>query len=89
MTSRTVELHQAYLWTCDVCGRDNFERSITIDPESIDLDDLPDGVDPDMVREWIDGGGEGDFVTAPTRVTCGHCRAVFDVDFGDEDGETP
>ena len=59
------------------CGRDNFERAITIAPETISLDDLPDSVDPEMVQDWIEAGGSGTFVMAPAQVKCPHCKAVF------------
>lgn len=74
---RTVELVQAFVWTCDDCGRDNFERAVTVAPESISADDLPDGIDPEMMREWAESGGEGAFAMAPDRVLCRHCTASF------------
>jgi hypothetical protein len=79
--TRTVELVQAFLWTCEECGRDNFERAITLESESIDPDDLPEaaGTDPETVREWLQSGGEGAWVTAPSHVRCQHCGAEFDV----------
>jgi hypothetical protein len=70
-----VELIQAFTWTCHTCGRDNFERAITIDPERIDLTDVPD-----HIHEWLEEGGEGVgflAVRAPTQVKCGHCGAEF------------
>jgi rubredoxin len=74
-----VELHQAFLWTCEECGRDNFERAITIAPESIDPDDLPSvlGLEPEEVKEWMESGGGGSWTTAPTHVCCPHCEARF------------
>lgn len=77
---RTVELVQAFVWTCDECGQDNFERAITLAPESIDPDDLPStgGMDPEEVREWLEEGGQGVWVTAPTHVKCRHCGTEFD-----------
>jgi hypothetical protein len=76
---RTVELIQAFLWTCEDCGRDNFERGITISPESIDPEDPPDtpGADPDTIRDWLEAGGEGGFVVAPDQVKCRHCGSEF------------
>lgn len=71
----SVELHQAFLWTCNSCGRDNFARAVTLEPASIDLDD-----EPEEVREWLADGQEGAWLTTPDRVTCGHCRAEFDVE---------
>lgn len=72
--ARSVDLHQAFLWTCDDCGRDNFERAITVDPESIHPDDLAEA------REAF---GDGIFLKAPTRVTCEHCGARFAACDGD------
>lgn len=82
---RAVELFQAFVWTCDDCGRDNFERGVTVAPESIPLDDLPDSVDPEMVEAWREAGGSGSFVMSPTRVKCQHCSATFGVEHADAD----
>jgi hypothetical protein len=71
----TVELHMAFLWTCDDCGRDNFVRGVTVAPEAIDPDELPGDV-----AEWLDAGGDGGWMSAPDRVTCEHCRATFDTE---------
>ena len=76
----TVELRPAFTWTCDDCGRDNFGRMVRLEPESIDLDDLPPDLDGDAIREWLASGGEGDFLTHPRRVTCGDCGAAFDAE---------
>lgn len=77
---RTVELVQAFLWTCDECGRDNFERAITIEPESIDKDELPflTNTTQEEVADWISGGGDCDFLMAPQFVKCRYCDEVFD-----------
>ena len=78
----TVELHLAFEWTCEECGRGNFASAVTLAPESIDRNNLPNvaGLDPEHITEWLDAGGQGDFMTAPTRVTCGHCGEKFDVE---------
>ena len=34
--SRTIELFQAFLWVCDDSGRDNFERAIRLEPETME-----------------------------------------------------
>ena len=74
---RTVDLVQAFMWTCDDCGRDNFERAITLAPESVDPNDLPDSVDPEMIQEWAEVGGNGLLAMGPDRVQCCHCGAKF------------
>lgn len=75
----TVELHAAFVWTCDDCGRDNFTRGVTVAPESIDPGDLPDArnADAEAIGEWLESGGGGDFLMAPDAVTCGHCGSRF------------
>lgn len=35
MTHQTVQLHTAFTWTCEECGQDNFERSVTLEPELV------------------------------------------------------
>lgn len=77
MSERVAELIPAYVWTCDECGRDNFGRMTRLEPESIDLDNMPDHLDGDDIREWIAEGGEGEFLISPTSVTCQHCGVTF------------
>lgn len=67
MPQTSVEIHQAFLWTCDDCGRDNFERAITVSPETIE--------------EWVEGIGEGAWLRAPDRVTCSHCGTNFETTY--------
>ena len=75
----SVELHLAFLWTCDECGRDNFARAVTVAPESVDLENLPVGSheEGERIREFLEAGNEGGFLQAPTRVRCAHCHAEF------------
>lgn len=77
---RVVELIQAFLWTCDECGHDNFERAITVSPESIDLENLPVTTfeEAEEIKAFLEEGGEGDFVSAPNRVRCKFCQSEFD-----------
>jgi hypothetical protein len=70
---RSVELHQAFLWTCDECGRDNFERAVTCDPENFDEDSL------EQLAMILESGADGAvLVTAPDTVTCRFCRAEYE-----------
>ena len=82
MRLASVELHQAFVWTCDDCGRDNFERSVVYEPLASEKDEhlrLLHGLGADeSIPETLDC----DLVTAPDRVACSHCGARFDVDFG-------
>jgi hypothetical protein len=64
---KTVELHTAFAWTCDECGRDNHCHGIHFvptpeDKACTDEDGVPD-----------DGG----WMLAPNEVTCAHCGEKF------------
>jgi transcription elongation factor Elf1 len=77
MTARTVELHVAYVFTCEDCGRDSFVRSTVLEPGSVNIDDFPDN---EEIRDWIEAVGTGNFCTIPTEVTCSHCGTKFDTE---------
>lgn len=70
-----VELHNAYMWDCPNCGRENFCRAVVAEltPEDVEL----------MMREH---GGEpsdwqtGLWMTRPDEVTCSACGAEFAVE---------
>src|SRR5690349_12222327 len=66
-----TELHPAWWWTCDDCGRDNFVRATLLTPEQV-----RSRADDELSE--IDLDEEGDWFTTPNRVTCGHCKATFD-----------
>ncbi len=79
-SSRKAELHCAYEWTCDECGRNNFASAITVE--------MTPGVIAGMIGEH--GGEEGNWhtghwMTHPEEVTCQHCGATFET----EDWEEP
>lgn len=81
-----VELHEALVWTCDDCGRDNYENCIQGD---VDLSDDEKaelrkvfGLEPgDSARigmecQWV-----------PLSVECGHCGAEFQSELRGAGGE--
>lgn len=74
----TVELLPAFLWVCDVCGRDNFERCRRIEPESLEAAELQAFAEEFKIHH------EGDFLESPGEVKCAYCGAEFDVDFSEE-----
>lgn len=80
-TKPKVEMHNAYLWVCDSCGRDNFERAI--------IAELPEDEQEEMFREfhgmekyeplpenWKDFA----MMCYPDSVKCGHCGEWFDTE---------
>ena len=77
---KTVELLPAFFWTCDDCGRDNFDRGRTLMLESIDHADLPELGHMEGVKVWVEVGGSGTLVLTPRLVRCLHCAAEFEID---------
>lgn len=69
-----VELHTAFAWTCDNCGRDNFTRGIQPSPESLEVDE----------RELL---SEGEWVMRPNMVVCTACSTHFHVEEPSEPDE--
>lgn len=97
----SVELHCAFVWDCDECGKENFERAIegNIDEAALEADEnqvvgflvAPEGES----TEHEDGQMmESDVLVqqiaiAPKRVTCLHCGTSHETDLHmlDEDNE--
>jgi len=82
---KTVELHQAWEWTCDDCGRLNYCSAVTSELSPEDRQSLLDQIgmtENESVREYI----TGEFVLCPEVVTCTHCKAVFE---SENHGENP
>lgn len=76
-----VEIHPAFVFTCESCGQDSFARSVALeDPELQarashafrDIIAATDGVEAS--EEW-----DGLISMAPTEVTCSHCGQAFQV----------
>jgi hypothetical protein len=85
---RQVELVQAFLWTCEDCGRDNFERAIRVEPESLEGQEVAEFAKSaaEEANESAQALGieiGGDFLMAPTSVKCQHCGAEFSTDEAD------
>lgn len=85
--SPEVELHCAYVWDCDSCGRENFERAIEGDCTEPVMRQNKESVLALMVAEERDCVDEGDgfyapeFIAvislAPKRVLCRFCGQAF------------
>ena len=69
----TVELHHAFSWICDNCGKRNFERGISseMSPEDLELAKSQDGIDLEEM---------GDFVLAPDKVKCKNCGTEYEAE---------
>lgn len=82
-----VELHDAFMFTCDECGRDTFIRAITISQEQIDgtgdaeiIDEIATAFgeiiknfeDEDLIQE-----GGVTYTARPKIVKCDHCNSEF------------
>jgi len=81
--NRTVELHQAFLWTCEECGRDNFERAVHLAPESVEGRELSlqareAYADASEAAEALGVELDGAWLMAPSRVRCPHCGTEFE-----------
>lgn len=81
---RKVELVQAFLWTCDECGRDQFERAINIDSEAMEGSEAAELVDAavsELRNVSVDLGIHvgGNWFIAPDHVKCNHCGSEFEV----------
>lgn len=73
--TKKVELHCAYLWTCDSCGRDNFLRAIVCEMTQEDITAMMEehGGEPE---DWK----TGEWMTRPDEVTCEHCGAEYETE---------
>jgi hypothetical protein len=76
---RTVELHAAFHWICDECGRDNYFVPLRID--------LTDQETEDVIRElhelenWEELPDEQEPIDAyriPEWVTCRECKSRYE-----------
>lgn len=79
-----VELHPAFAWDCDECGRQNFVCAIMPPYRSL--------IEENLVYHALDiEPDEGFPVMAPCIVTCAHCKTEFKTDvkqiYGDPEEE--
>ena len=66
----SVEIHTAYVWTCEECGIDNFEYGAIMEFDKEEEDHL---VKKYGIEEWQ----TGEWVIAPEEVECKECGARF------------
>jgi hypothetical protein len=84
---REVELHDAFFFTCDHCGEDNFFPVRVLAREEVESLVLEGEGLTDAEEEWakaylasVLGGKTGSYwATSPREVQCRSCGAEFDV----------
>lgn len=81
-----AELHSAFVWDCDNCGRENFVRSVTVE---MNPDDPEDAELIAIAREESGHLGDvtGFWQMAPDDVTCQHCGAEYETNAADMGGD--
>lgn len=74
-----VEMRPAYEWTCENCGRNNFESAIVCEMSPDDRIDQARHMGLiDEFSEAIPDFLQVEFVSYPETVTCPHCKAEFE-----------
>lgn len=82
-------MRQAFVWTCDECGRDNFELAVIAEMSPGDREECYrsfHGMEDyeELPEDWQ----QFEMVMAPNSVKCPSCGEEFDTTEHD-DGETP
>lgn len=82
-----AELHTAWVWDCDACGRENFERAVEGDAHEAAAIIAEENTYGMLVAEEKNCEGEGEemrcpsliyrIAIAPQFVLCKHCSATF------------
>lgn len=96
-----IELHKAYYFACEDCGRDNFVRAITLEPEMVKA--MAEEMGEDDAEEFeeiakrfhefmaanqdsdLDFSGGISFEMCPKVVACNYCGAEFRTFEGEQD----
>tara|TARA_R110000765_G_scaffold195012_2_gene300596 strand:+ start:464 stop:754 length:291 start_codon:yes stop_codon:yes gene_type:complete len=78
-----VELHDAFLWDCDDCGRENIVRCIPVINPDLELsEELIEQIRADLgMQSWEAVGADiasQALVRIPYEVACKHCESKFD-----------
>jgi hypothetical protein len=72
-----VELRHAFIWTCENCGRDHFERAIELDHEAVRESLKREVANVGKVLDKAGLSHGGSFVMEPTHVACSFCGATY------------
>lgn len=74
-----IELHDAFIWDCNECGRENVQRAVARqveidDPDEVALVRQELGLEPDeALPEDL-----GLMVSFPAKVVCRHCETEYE-----------
>lgn len=73
-----VEMRPAYEWTCEVCGRNNFESGVVCELTNEDRIDQARFMGLiDEFAEMVPEELQGEYVSYSDSVTCPHCQSEF------------
>lgn len=76
-----ARLLSAYVWDCDECGAENFERAIVAEMHEEEREEMFRSFhDLDEWAELPDGWRDFQMVTRPDAVKCRTCGATFDAE---------
>jgi len=87
---KKIEMKPAYVWDCDECGIENFERTIVLSLEELTQDDL-DQIGEELLESMMNDTERGTFQSMPNHVTCRNCNIEYETyhilwpEHGDED----
>jgi Zn-finger protein len=93
----TVELHGAFVWDCDDCGAENFERAIEGNVDEAAMEAAENQVVGELIApeatERSDGLMESEVLVqqiliAPRMVTCRQCRAIHATEVATTEDDT-
>ena len=70
MSKPIAEMHHAYVWDCDNCGRENFVRAIAFEGSPDDLEEMRE-------EHGVETWDAGEFETYPDGVKCKHCGTEY------------
>ncbi len=78
-TMKTIELHQAWVWDCDECGRENVAHGMTADTSNWsdeEKQEMAAMLECESSDEFVI---EAMLIAQPVQVTCRFCEHVFAV----------
>ena len=72
-----IEIHPAYVFDCDECGKENFFRAVNMESNNFELDEEQ--------KEMSEDGWEFKAVYVPEFVECEFCKARFEIGSGNNE----